>query len=275
MHGLLAVAALHYAYTHPTQRRRYTLISAHHQNVMLPFFATRLNDINEANCEAYFFLASLIFVLSLCWVAHHDTLERSISPRDVSQSFILLQGARGILGFRPIQKWRESGPLSQILRDPASIPPPGAQGTSSRSSSRFLARLDRITALARRLLPTTPEVINPQTACILALEALRTTYATCRSTAARPVSAWAWPVHLPDLFIEMLGSGHGAALVILAHFAALARPYETRTWASEGWGRGVVMMVEQSGIEGEWLAWMDWPRRSIVNEVDVDDMDDF
>ena len=282
MHGLLAVSALHYAHTHPSERSRYTLISAHHQNVLLPHFANRLSNIDEANCEAYFFLASMIFVLSLCWVAHHDTLHRDITPRDVAQSFIFLQGARGILGFRPIQKWRESGPLSQMLRPataegayPSAPPPP--QG------SRFLDRLDRVTALARRL-PMAPEVINEQTACILAVEALRATYAACRGVGERPVSVWSWPIHLPDLFVEMVGGGHGMALVVLAHYAALARSYEHKTWASEGWSRGVVTMVEQTcrqqssgqqeGLDGDWLSWIEWPRRSILDEVDVDNMQD-
>lgn len=268
MHGLLAVSALHYAYTYPSQKRNYTLISAHHQNLMLPYFATRLNDINEENCEAYFFLATMIVLLSMCWVAHHQTLERLITTHDVAQSFIFLQGVKGILNFRPIQKWRESGPLCQIIRYPAA--PVDYQLPDE---SVFMARLDTLTSLSRRL-PMSPDVINSQTACILALESLRTTYATCKNDAERPGSVWAWPIYLPDLFIEMLGNGTPTALVILAHFAALVRPHESRNWASEGWSAGVIMIIEQS-LDDESRPWIDWPKRSIMEKIDVDGMGDY
>jgi hypothetical protein len=231
---------------------------------MLPHFATRLNDINESNCEDYFFLACIIFLLSLCWVAHHETLERPTNPQDAAQSFVFLKGITGVLKFRPIQQWRQSGPVSQLLRPSFIVWPPPVEG-------KFLVRLDKVTAMARQL-PLSAEVINPQTACILALESLRVTYAYCKTREGGPGSVWGWPIYLPDLFIEMLSQGHSTALIILAYFAVLDRPFEYRTWASHGWSNDAINMVEQH-LDRASLAWIQWPKRSILEKKGVDDME--
>ncbi|KAJ3545458.1 hypothetical protein NM208_g2496 [Fusarium decemcellulare] len=260
MHGLLALGALHYAFIHPDKRRDYNLISTHYQNLMLPYFAASLNSINEENCEAYFLLATLISVLSLCWVTHSDTLERIIGPSDVAQSFMFFQGVKGILDFQPMDKWRQSGSLAHLLQ------PPVKSGQSV-VQSRYLARLDRVTGLARQL-PATLEVINSQTACILALESLRATYNLCRNVEEKPGSPWRWAIYLPDLFLELMGKGEPTSLIILAHFSALARLYERKNWVREGWSVSVITMVERN-LDPESQEWIKWPRRSIMEEIDI------
>lgn len=265
MHGLLAVSALHYAYVHPHQRREYNLISAHYQNLMLPYFATRLHDINDDNCEAYFFLASMIFLLSLCWIAHHETLERNIGPSDVAQSFLFLQGVKGILDFKSIPEWRQSGPLAPLLRSHSLAPQQGP------AQSNFLSRLDKITVFARQIAPTL-EIVNPQTACILALESLRVTYSSCKNSDDEASALWMWPIGLPDVFIEMLRKGHPTALIILAHYAALARPYQQQSWVSREWSSAVMTVVERN-LDRELHTWIDWPKRSIRGRIEVDDME--
>lgn len=263
MHGLLAVGALHYAFVHPDKRREYNLLSTHYQNLMLPYLAASLDSIDEDNCDAYFFLAMLISVLSLCWITHSETLGRTISPSDVAQSFKFLQGVKGILDFRPIEEWRRSGHLAHLLRSP--IKP-----SQSVTPSRYLARLEKVTRLARQL-PASLEVINTQTACILALESLRTTYNLFRNREERPGSVWTWVFHLPNLFLEMMNKGEPTSLVILAHFAALARLHERGNWVRQGWSVSVIDTVDRN-LDAEFQEWIEWPKRSIIEGFDIDDV---
>lgn len=266
MHGLLAISALHYAYVHQDERREYILISAHYQNLAARSFSTRLNDLNHSNCEAYFFLASLIFLLSICSVAHHESLGRSVVPDDVVQSFMLLQGVKGILDFQPIEAWRErGGPLNAMFRDSENF-----NMDHFPSSGKFHARLDAITHLARSI-PSSMEIINARTAFVLAIESLRTTHDRCKHASDNPGHIWGWPLTLPSLFIEMLSGGHPMALVVLAHFAAMVRPYEHQEWVSRGWSKGILSMMDRD-IDPEWRAWLEWPRRSILDGIDVDNM---
>ncbi|KAF6811572.1 C6 zinc finger domain-containing protein [Colletotrichum musicola] len=273
MHGLLALSALHYAHVHPEERRRWDIISVHHQNLALRFFATRLGDIDKSNCEAYFFLATLIFIASIYSVSHARPLARPVPVglADVAQSFRFLHGVKGILDFQPLDEWRQrGGPLDVLLRSPRLRP--GALDPDS----PFQRRLDAVTALARRVPAAFDELINEQSVCVLALESLRRCHQMVRSEddeQHQPGAVWGWSVTLPALFVDMIGAAHPAALVILAHYAALGRPCERGDWACRGWNRSVMLMVDDA-IDDEWRHWIRWPMKSIMEEIDVDDMND-
>ncbi|KAK2044190.1 fungal Zn binuclear cluster domain-containing protein [Colletotrichum somersetense] len=267
MHGLLALAALHYADLHPQERKKWDIISVHHQNLALRFFALRLTHLDKDNCEAYFLLATLIFVVSLCSVAHSDSLGRTVSLDDVAQSFMLLHGVKGILDFQPIEAWRErGGPLEALLRAP--VLPPGR----SWSSSPFQRRLDAVTTLAREVPASFTALINPQSVCVLALESLRRTHLVCKSGAGGANAVWGWSTTLPPLFVEMIGNRHPTALVILAHYAAMAWPCEKGDWVSDGWSAAVMGLVD-GALDDDWRPWIEWPKRSLTEKIEVDDME--
>ncbi|KAK1976983.1 fungal Zn binuclear cluster domain-containing protein [Colletotrichum cereale] len=269
MHGLLALAALHYAHVHPEERKKWDIISVHHQNLALRFFALRLTDIDKDNCEAYFFLATLIFIVSICSVAHSGSLGRAVSLGDVAQSFMLLHGVKGIIEFQPIEAWRErGGPLEALLR------PVVLTRGRGWSSSPFQRRLDAVTALAREVPASFATVINPQSVCVLALEALRRTHYVCKDEAGNTSGAWGWSTTLPSLFIDMIGNRHPTALVILAHYAALAWPREKADWVTDGWSAAVMGLVD-AALDDEWRPWIEWPKRSLTERIEVDDMEVF
>lgn len=92
MHGLLAVSSLHNAHVNSEQRKAYTLVSIQYQTLALESFSKRLTDINKDNCQAYFLLASFIFILTTYSIANPQDREEAITSNDVAQSFILLQG---------------------------------------------------------------------------------------------------------------------------------------------------------------------------------------
>ncbi|KAJ8124951.1 hypothetical protein O1611_g8689 [Lasiodiplodia mahajangana] len=80
MHGVLALSALHYAHTHPAERQQYYIASTHYQQLALRFFSTSIGAINEENCEAYFLLSIIIFLLSTFRIARMgDGVERPVT----------------------------------------------------------------------------------------------------------------------------------------------------------------------------------------------------
>lgn len=275
MHALLAVSALHFAHFNPTQKVEYQVISSHYSALALSSFRNLLNDINESNCEVFFLFGSLTFLQSLCNVAHPSG---PLTSAEVAQSFQLLQGMKCILDFKSLQRWSSDGPLGQLFSHKATCLTPATPASPpsppSEAPSAFQRRLDKLCRLARQL-PRTLEVINPQSASLLALEGLRNIYQDCLAlsfTSDLP-HTWAWPLCLPPFFVDMIRSGDPMALIVLAHFAALSWPYEHKGWPSQGWSASVMGMVNRV-IEEEWREWIEWPVKSLEEGIPVDSMVD-
>ncbi|ETS84446.1 hypothetical protein PFICI_02471 [Pestalotiopsis fici W106-1] len=265
MDGMLAIAASHYAFVYPQHRNEYTLISMEYQTRAIEWFATRLDHMNDDNCDAYFFLACVIFMLSLCSIAQSGSMGVTITCSDIAQSLSLLQGIRGILDYKPIERWpAENTELAILFRNPRTA-------VETRIESPFSARLDTINPLLDTL-PQGLEVMNTRSVCLLALDTLRTTHRACKNVQPDEATVWRWPFTLPPSFLGLISGGQPVALIILAHFAALVRSYEHVTWSSKGWGINVMLVVERA-LGQEWQAWIEWPKYSLKNEIDIDSMD--
>ncbi|KAH7140365.1 hypothetical protein B0J13DRAFT_557573 [Dactylonectria estremocensis] len=265
MNGLLALSALHYAQCHPDQRREYMLISSHLQSLAVQSFSTRLQHISEDNFEPYFFLATFVFVISMCSIADHQDQGTPPPPSDIAQSFLLLHGVQSICDFKPMETWSRDGPLGPLLQDDSlpSLNPTGA----------FQTRMDRVYALARDLSPSF-EAINVRSSCILALESLRTIHAACadETSGLRARRIWMWPISLTHVFIDLITKRHHVALILLAHYAALAKPFEHPHWMNRGWSSNVMASVEHA-LEEQWHEWIAWPKRSLLEGINVDEME--
>ncbi|KAJ4188158.1 hypothetical protein NW767_012007 [Fusarium falciforme] len=266
MHGLLAVSALHYAQHHPGQRKEYILISSHYQNLALKIFAVKLQDINEENIEPYFYLATFIFILSLCSIAERQDSPSPVTPSEIAQSFMLLQGAKSIYEFKSTEIWSRDGPLAPLVEQdqPQALP--------AKQTGAFHDRMDQLYALARGLSPTL-DAINEKSSCLLAIESLRTIHSSCSAdrSPSRARRIWLWPISLTHIFLELLSSSHYVALIILAHYAALAKPFENKHWMNQDWSANVMASVERT-LEDKWQEWIAWPKRSIEQEINVDEM---
>ncbi|KAJ4219571.1 hypothetical protein NW759_007959 [Fusarium solani] len=264
MHGLLGLSAMHYAQSHPDQRREYTLISSHYQSLAVQNFATKLQDINEDNFEPYFFLATFVFILSMCSIADRQDCGLP-APRDIAQSFILLQGIKSICEFKPIETWSRDGPLAPLLEQNEPLP--------VKRTGAFQNRMEKLYGLARELSPTF-SVINVQSSCLLAIESLRTTHTACTTDtmSARARRIWLWPMSLTQVFIELISNNHHVALIILAHYAALTRPFEHPHWMNREWSSNVMASVE-CALDERWHEWIAWPKKALMEQIDVDEMD--
>jgi hypothetical protein len=73
------------------------------------------------------------------------------------------------------------------------------------------------------------------------------------------------------MFIDLISQGHPVALIILGHFTALVRPYESPEWVNRGWSE-VVFQAAESSLSPEWKKWIQWPKKSIEERINVNDM---
>ncbi|KAF4976574.1 hypothetical protein FZEAL_6774 [Fusarium zealandicum] len=279
MHGLLAVSSLHYAHYNPALQAEYRLISTHYHGLALLNFRERLNNVNEENCEIYFLLASLIFTLSMTAVANPPGPRGCLTPGEVAQSLQLLQGIKCMINYKSIEEWSAHGSLAPLFRPrpegTTTMPIPTASSSAAPVSlTPFEARLDKLCLLARQL-PRSLDIINPQSACLIAIESLRNTYLECRATDLdqTPAPSWNWPLTIPHIYIDMVSAGNPVALVILAHYAAISWPFEHHDWASQGWGASLIGMIE-AALEDEWQHWITWPMQSLKARIQVDSMGD-
>ncbi|KAF2967287.1 hypothetical protein GQX73_g6249 [Xylaria multiplex] len=254
MHGVLALSALHYAHTHHAERQQYYVASAHYQQLALRFFSTSVGAINKENCEAYFLLSIIIFLLSTFRIARMgDGVER-VSVQTVVQSFVLLQGIRDVLASQSLQRWLVGNPLAVILAPrPMCQPSLGLQ-------TEVQIQLMRVRQLAQEEL-CFYDGEELQHNYIDSIDQLQTT-----SVWADPTSPegrrriWYWPFNLSPAFLHSLRSGRQLALIILAHFAALVRPLEEKDWVLCGWSSSVLAMIDET-LDQRWSHWLDWPRQ--------------
>ncbi|KAA8626419.1 C6 transcription factor [Pyrenophora tritici-repentis] len=65
MDGLLAMAALHFAYENPDSRLQYTELAMRYQNSSLQVYNKALDNINEENCTALFAFSIIVNIMAL------------------------------------------------------------------------------------------------------------------------------------------------------------------------------------------------------------------
>ncbi|KAI0103352.1 hypothetical protein GGR51DRAFT_254061 [Nemania sp. FL0031] len=260
MHGVLAFSALHYAHTHPAERQQYYLASAHYQQLALRFFSTRVGAINEENCEAYFLLSIIIFLLSTFRIARMgDGVER-VSVETIVQSFVLLQGIRNVLASQSLQVWLEGNPLAVLLAPrPLRQPSLGLQ-------TAFQIQLMRVRRLAEEEL-CFYDSEELQCNYMDSLDQLQTTsnWADLASIEGRR-RVWYWPFNLSPAFLHSLQTARPLALIILAHFAVLIRPIEEKDWVLSGWSNSILTIINDA-LDPRWSRWLDWPRQYISQKV--------
>lgn len=252
MHGILALSALHYAHTNAAQRQHYMVVSAGYQQLALKFFSGNINAINNDNCEAYFLLSCIIFLLFTFSIGHADNSGEQPSPETVTQSFVLLQGARDVLNSQSLQRWAV-GNLLAVLLSPRPWNP-----SNHEVPTQLQTRISRLRQLAtEQSCFYEDKELKPD--YLAAIDLLQTT-----SSWADPATSegrrriWYWPINLSQAFLHSLRTGRQLALMILSLFAELVGPYETGNWLLQGWSNSVLRMVDEK-LDQQWRHWLDWP----------------
>lgn len=251
MHGILALSALHYAHSHTAQRQEYMIISARYQQLALKFFSGNIRDINSDNCEAYFLLSSIIFLLFTFSIGHADGSGEQPSPETVTQSFVLLQGARDVLASQSLERWSAGSSLAVLLSPRPWYP------SNHEVPTQLQARISRVRQLAieESCFYGDEEL---QLNYLAAIDLLQTASAWAdHTTSEGRRRIWFWPINLSPAFLHSLRTGRQLALIVLSLFATVIRPYEAGDWLLQGWSNSVLRMVDER-LDQQWRHWLDW-----------------
>ncbi|KAK1966354.1 hypothetical protein LY78DRAFT_54949 [Colletotrichum sublineola] len=257
IHGILAVSAIHIAHCYPEKRAEYATISARHQHVALSKFSPVVTEIGEKNADAYVLHAICIFLLNTYSIANPSG---PIVPRDIAQSFILLQGIQSILTLPFAHRNISTGPLARWLYQ---------GGVEPAVAGDYSSKIDNLLNLTRGMAPS-----DDTTTCQSALEGLKITFAAVSTPQHRAGLVWRWAVSLPQAFLDLISQNHPMALVILMYYAALVHALERNMWYLCGWGQNVASVLEKA-IQEPWKEWIQWPLGCIREGSDIRKVEPF
>ncbi|KAH8890114.1 hypothetical protein GQ53DRAFT_180454 [Thozetella sp. PMI_491] len=92
------------------------------------------------------------------------------------------------------------------------------------------------------------------------LVSLRTVFRTCASAAWAELVV-AWPVHLPEAFIESLKRQAHPELTVVSYWAVCLGSLSARWWVS-GWPAALVAEISEI-VQGPWAGLVDWPKKRL------------
>ncbi|ETS82991.1 hypothetical protein PFICI_04867 [Pestalotiopsis fici W106-1] len=251
MHGILALSALHYAHTNSTQREDHLVISARYQQLALKFFSGNIGAVDDGNCEAYFLLSSIIFLLSTFRIAHSGDSGERPSPETVAQSFVLLQGIKGVLASQSLQRWVVGNPLAVLLS-----PRPYDQSRHE-LNSQLQDRICRVRQLAEEDSGFyNDEELRSNYIDAIDLLQITSTWVDPSSSEGRR-RVWYWPFNLSQAFLHSLRTRQPLALIVLSIFAQLVSSLEAENWLLDGWSNSVLGMIDET-LDRQWRHWLGW-----------------
>ncbi|CAA9956730.1 hypothetical protein PTMSG1_00338 [Pyrenophora teres f. maculata] len=137
MDGLLAMAALHFAYENPESRLQYTELAMRYQNSSLQVYNKALENINEENCTALFAFSIIVNVMA---IALPNTIPDSLPSsytESITTMLALIRGI-GLIHSSAVSKHR-TGRLASFYRP---LPPdlqPDDETTAALESLRHEA----------------------------------------------------------------------------------------------------------------------------------------
>lgn len=82
----------------------------------------------------------------------------------------------------------------------------------------------------------------------------------------------AWPVMIPEEYVDALHMGRPEALIILAHYAVLLHTYR-QLWVFGDGGRFLIESICDS-FGADWEDWLEWPMEVLRDSSSLDSMSD-
>ncbi|KAK5163949.1 uncharacterized protein LTR77_010345 [Saxophila tyrrhenica] len=255
MHGILAATAMHMSHQQGHRAAHYLRLSDKHQTVALGVYRSVLaTDINSENADALFALASLISVSAMaraCIEAEAADPPGTMNMESVTEFFFLTRGVRDVISVT--HEHIQRGPMVALFD--IQRMPEGVKVTLPPSVGDQFVAIDEML----HSWGLDPDALAT---CETALKNLQQVYQTIVYYAPTQIienaTVWIWPIQVPSPFVRLVQACCQPALVIFAHFAAIAAAVRM-AWYNQNWSvyaiNGVSVALDESMKH-----WVDWPR---------------
>lgn len=263
-HGLLAVSALHRASLDPSEKRRYQMIAAWHQNKALPEFRSEIAHPTEHNCNALLAFSQLLIIHCFASEEHDENLlllVRGPHETGLPEWLQLIRGSCTI--FEDVLQFLTMGPLKKLNEEME--PRLLADAPEDLEYNRRLAHLAEMPTFKRLPDPRNgPEGNLFPLPC--ALHELSRAFAKASAAQSRShftmwIAVYIWPAQISAEYLGLLKQRDPVALVLLAHYCILLKPLES-SWYMNGFTKRLLSRIVNQ-LDQTWHQWLEWPLEEI------------
>ncbi|KAF5981710.1 hypothetical protein FBULB1_4648 [Fusarium bulbicola] len=269
LHALLGLAALHIAYTSPTERARSWLVGMYHHNEALTGFRRELSTITEENSEALFTwsISNVLYVFATSNPLYQDidggpaSLTSAQKEKVLGTEWIpMMRGLEAVL--QPTHNYLLSGSMKAIMStgnwaelDPEqeSQDPEDVHFCHARESWNESDHAE-----------VYEEALQVLRKCRLYSYQFREMDSETRSNWGYN-KEWSAPlmfIHFaPESYFSLLRQRQPPALILFSLFGALLHKIRNY-WFLEGWGKAIVEVIADI-LGSYWREWLVWPLQII------------
>jgi hypothetical protein len=252
MHGILAMSALHLAYSKPSKRASYLSQSAIHHQSGLRQVSTILPHVTKDNCTALYIFSAVICMFTLASPRAPDDF-LVVGESGIAEWLLLFRGTRSIIELsRDTLKTGVLGPMFAIRERKFHL-------RQQVPSDPFLEgeQLDELTERIRRTARSHVQAYAD------AIQELKKLFAVVFLDGARCESedVFVWLFRVSDEYLMLLRERTQEALAIFAFFCVFPKRLEANWWI-EGWS-GHLMTRIHLLLDEEHRLWVRWPMEEI------------
>ena len=252
LNALLAVSALHLAYSKPTMREHYVSLALHHHQKGLLLANSILPNSNEDNCTALYLFAALTCIISCAKPRNHEDF-LLIGRNGISEWMIFFRGTRSIITtYKEILQSGSLSPFFLIGSRKAHL-----RETGPERNQECLIEL-------KQLVEETVNNEKIQQIYYEAIEELRKSFVIVsdfKSQGCESAEILIWLFEISDEYLALLSERSQESLAILAYFCVLLKQMEW-TWYMEGWSSHLISGIWYL-LDHEHRSWIQWPIEQI------------
>jgi hypothetical protein len=250
--AVLAVAALHKAYTEPEHGQKYMSACLHYQNLCLCAYQEELANINQDNCHAIFAVSALIHVLNIAISRGGSSLAPTPPIETLGVLLTLGRGLKAVLSMT----WEtvKSAHYKDVFRVPGSNTPSDA--VNSPEVAYAMEELKRCVADSDT--PSGPILDE-------SIEKLEDAFKHVEQ-GEDFAAVTAWPVLVNDKAGELLEKRDPLMMLICVHYGVLCLHLHDRWWAHNFGCRLIWDLSELlHALDASWLPLTSWARSRAAN----------
>jgi len=264
MDGLLAMAALHFAYENPNSRSHYTQVAIRYQNSSLQVYNRHLGNINEENCTALFAYSVLVNLMA---IAFPNTSSDSAPSSHTEGIMTMLELIRGIgLIHNSTSSIYRSGKLGSFYRD---VP------TNIRPDDETEAALERLRQRSNTLLASESIDGNRHSVYLSSIHSLEVAFAftTVSSHLGRIMG---WPASLQpsencEKLMNLFKHGDVMTQLIYMYYGVLLLHTRHRWWGQRT-GASLIqhLAISVRAAGPDWAVETKWPMEMAKRAAEKD-----